>query len=370
MSDSQIAIAGFAEEPPELRAALVEACQRVIDSGTWVLGPEVEAFETEFAAFTDTAYCIGVGNGLDAIEIAMRARGIGPGDEVITSPMTAAASVIGIIRAGATPVLADIDPTTALLDPQSVERCISSRTRAVLLVHLYGQMRNMDAWVELCAEHDLVLLEDCAQSHGARWQGRHGGTFGLAGGYSFYPTKNLGAIGDAGAIVTNNVDIAERARVLRNYGQRARYEHIEVGLNSRLDEIQAAMLRSRLEWLPEFTGRRQHIAAMYREGITNPHIALLAEPGDPEQHVYHQFVVTTNDREAFISHLAANEVPALIHYPTALHQQPSFAGIAHDSQGLPHAEAHAASCVSLPCHPQLTDDQVEKVIRAVESYSG
>lgn len=370
MTNSPLSIAGFSDEPEALREAMVDACRRVIDSGVWVLGPEVEAFEKDFARSNGADHCIGVGNGLDAIEIVLTARGIGPGDEVITSPMTAAASVIGIIRAGATPVLADIDPATALLDPESVERCITPRTRGVLLVHLYGQMRNMDTWMDLSKRYGIDLLEDCAQSHGARWHGRAGGTIGVAGGYSFYPTKNLGAVGDAGAIITNQLDIAEQAVVLRNYGQKARYEHVQVGLNSRLDEIQAAMLRPRLEWLPRFTERRREIAAAYRAGITNPLITILAAPEEPEQHVYHQFVVTTDRRAAFMAHLADHGVPTLIHYPTALNHQPAFAGIRCDPDGLSNAELHAASCVSLPCHPQLSDSDVERVIQAVEAFSG
>ena len=370
MTNSPLSIAGFSDEPAALREAMVDACRRVIDSGAWVLGPEVEAFESEFAGFNDADHCIGVANGLDAIEIVLTSRGIGPGDEVITSPMTAAASVLGIIRAGAIPVLADIDPATALLDPTSVERCIGPRTRGVLLVHLYGQMRHMDTWTDLCERHGIDLLEDCAQSHGARWQGRAGGTIGVAGGYSFYPTKNLGAVGDAGAIITNHREIAEQAAILRNYGQKARYEHVEVGLNSRLDEMQAALLRPRLQWLPGFTERRREVAAAYRAGISNPLVTVLVAPEEPEQHVYHQFVVTTDQRAAFMAHLADHEVPTLIHYPTALNKQQAFAGIACDPLGLPEAELHAATCVSLPCHPQLTDRDVERVITAVETFSG
>lgn len=370
MSDNSVNVTGFTAEPPELRDAMERACSRVIESGVWVLGPEVEAFESAFATSNDARCCVGVANGLDAIEIILRARSIGPGDEVITSPMTAAASVIAILRAGATPVLADIDPRTALLDPQSVQRCVTPRTRALLLVHLYGQIKNMREWEMLCKQLGIDLIEDCAQSHGAIWNGRHAGTIGIAGAYSFYPTKNLGAVGDAGAIITNDAAVAEAARMLRNYGQRARYEHLEVGMNSRLDEMQAALLQTRLPWLSTFTDRRRTIADAYRTSLSNSRVQLLDPPDATEQHVYHQFVVSVQDRIAFMDHLAGHGIPTLIHYPTALHQQPAFEGISHDPDGLSAAERHAATCVSLPCHPQLTDGEVERIVNAVESFSG
>ena len=369
MSDSSVNVTGFTAEPQQLRDAMQRAYSRVIESGVWVLGPEVKSFESAFAATNDAGYCVGVANGLDAIEIILRTRGIGPGDEVITSPMTAAASVIAILRAGATPVLADIDPRTALLNPQSVQRCITPRTRALLLVHLYGQIKNMSEWKMLCEQLGINLIEDCAQSHGAIWNGRHAGTIGIAGAYSFYPTKNLGAVGDAGAVITNDAALAEAARTLRNYGQRARYEHLEVGMNSRLDEMQAALLQARLSWLSTFTDRRRTIADAYRTSLSNSQVQLLDPPDATEQHVYHQFVVNAPDRITFMNHLAGHGIPTLIHYPIALHQQPAFEGISHDPEGLSAAERHAATCVSLPCHPQMTDSDIERVVMAVEAYS-
>ena len=232
----------FKAEPEALRRDMAVAVERVLASGWYILGKEVESFERQWAQACGVAHGVGMGNGLDAIEVALRALDIGPGDEVITTPMTAFATVLAVLRAGATPVLADIDPQTALLAPESVRRVLSARTRAVLLVHLYGQLRGMEEWGRLCGERGIALIEDCAQAHFARWRGRSAGAFGRAGAYSFYPTKNLGALGDAGMLVTNDPALAARAACLRNYGQSERYHHPELGLNSRLDELHAAIL--------------------------------------------------------------------------------------------------------------------------------
>lgn len=359
---------GFSGESAAIRSAELEATRRVLESHHYVLGPEVISFEKLWADYCASDYCVGVGNGLDASEIILRAAGIGPGDQVITTPMTAIATVLAIIRAGASPVLADIDPDTALLSRASVERCLSPATKAIVLVHLYGQVRHMQEWVAFCDEHDLVLVEDCAQSHGAVENSIVCGNFGIAGAFSFYPTKNLGAIGDAGAITTNSTKIAEQARMLRNYGQVNRYEHTEIGMNSRLDELQAALLSVRLQWLTEFTARRQQVAHQYFQGITNPAVKLLAPPMSRDSHVYHLFVITTDHREELIHHLESNGVQTLIHYPISADHQVALAGIITDPLGLNNAHLHAQTCLSLPCHPQLSDTEVETVIRAVNSF--
>lgn len=358
----------FKAEPVELREALVDACRRVLESGWYVLGNEVAAFERQWSSACGVAHGVGVGNGMDAIEIALRALNIGPGDEVITTPMTAFASVLAILRAGATPVLADIDPKTALLSLESVRRCLSSKTRAVLLVHLYGQLRSMDAWQALCTEYGIQLIEDCAQAHLATWQGKVAGSFGVAGAFSFYPTKNLGALGDAGMVVTCDDTLAQRAGRLRNYGQSVRYHHPELGMNSRLDEIQAAMLAERLQWLPEFTRRRQQIADAYRAGIRNTAVCLLAHPETPEAHVYHLFVLTCERRDSLQSFLYEHGVQALIHYPIPVHEQLPCKILRYDPAGLTASERHAATCLSLPCHPQMIDDDVERVVTAVNAF--
>lgn len=360
----------FKAEPPELRAAMLDATRRVLESGWYVLGNEVAAFEKQWAGACGVSHAVGVGNGMDAIEIALRAHDIGPGDEVITTPMTAFASVLAIIRAGATPVLADIEPQTALLSIQSVRRCITPRTKAVLLVHLYGQVRDMAAWVELCAQRDIALIEDCAQAHLATWHGKVAGSFGVAGAYSFYPTKNLGAAGDAGVLVTNDARIAERAGRLRNYGQSVRYHHPELGMNSRLDEIHAAMLSERLKWLPEFTARRRQIAMAYMDGIDTPLVRKPALPEQPSAHVYHLFVVTSDRRDALQAHLREQGIQSLIHYPVPMHKQEPCRSLTCDPQGVSNSERHAATCLSLPCHPQMSDDDINVVIAAVNSFRG
>lgn len=358
----------FKAEPPELRVAMLSAAQRVIESGWYVLGNEVTAFEKHWATACGVGYGVGVGNGMDAIEIALRALDIGPGDEVITTPMTAFATVLAILRAGATPVLADIAADSALLSLNSVRRCLSAKTKAVLLVHLYGQVRGMAAWQAFCQEQGVHLIEDCAQAHLASWQGKVAGSMGEAGAYSFYPTKNLGAPGDAGMLVTHNVALADRASRLRNYGQSVRYHHPELGMNSRLDEIHAAMLAERMKWLAEFTQRRRAIAKIYREEITNPTVQQLAPPEDFAAHVYHLYVVTCKQRDRLQSHLNNHQIQALIHYPIPVHAQETCRHIKRDPLGLNASEQHAAECLSLPCHPQMTDEDVQKVIATVNSF--
>jgi len=358
----------FKAEPAALREDMLATAQRVLESGWYVLGKEVEHFEKAWADTCCVAYAIGVGNGMDAIEITLRALDIGPGDEVITTPMTAFATVLAIYRAGAIPVLADIEAETALLSLDSVERCVTKRTKAVLLVHLYGQVCNITAFQQFCEQQGIYLIEDCAQAHLATSGGSIAGSFGIAGAYSFYPTKNLGAPGDAGMLVTDDPDLASKAGRLRNYGQSVRYHHPELGLNSRLDEIQAAMLTERLRWLEEFTARRQTIAQTFRDGMNNPSVRLLAAPESREAHVYHLFVVTCAQRDALQAHLANEGVQTLIHYPVPVHHQEACLSIQRGPDGLSVSEKHAATCLSLPCHPQMSDADVQMVIDAVNRF--
>ncbi len=358
----------FKAEPEELRQREMIAVERVLRSGWYVLGSEVKIFEAAWAHRCGIAQVVGVGNGMDAIEIGLRALGIGSGDEVITTPMTAFATVLAILRAGSVPVLADIDSDTALLSIESVARCISPRTKAVLLVHLYGQVRDMARWDGFCKEHNLMLLEDCAQAHLAEWGGRVAGSFGKFGAYSFYPTKNLGAIGDAGALVTNDAEIADCARRLRNYGQSERYHHPEIGMNSRLDELHAAILVERLAWLDSFTEIRRDIAETYYQGILNPHIKLLARPEERGSHVYHLFVVLCEERDRLSNYLTGAGIGNLSHYPVPVHNQPPCRTTKSDPLGLPNAEQHASHCLSIPCHPRMTHSQTAKVIEVVNAF--
>lgn len=358
----------FKAEPAELRENSIDAARRVLESGWYVLGNELKAFERQWATACGVEHGVGVGNGMDAIEIALRALDIGPGDEVITTPMTAFATVLAVLRAGATPVLADIDPGTGLMSPASVQRCISERTKAVLLVHLYGQVRDMDTWQQLCAAARMHLIEDCAQAHLATWRGVAAGGFGIAGAFSFYPTKNLGAAGDAGMLVTRDESLAQRAQQLRNYGQSVRYHHPNVGLNSRLDEIHAAILGERLKWLPDFTDRRRQIATLYQSGITNPLITQALPPQEESAHVHHLHVITCVERDQLIKHLAHHGVQSLSHYPIPVHRQEPCVDLRHDPEGLSASESHAETVLSIPCHPQMTDADVEQVVLAVNSF--
>jgi dTDP-4-amino-4,6-dideoxygalactose transaminase len=360
----------FRAEPIALREAMLVAARRVINSGWYVLGNETSSFEKEWAKTCGVSYGVGVGNGMDAIEIGLRAMNIGLGDEVITTPITAFATILAIIRSGATPVLADIDPQTALLSLESTEQCIGPRTKAILLVHLYGQVRQMDKWNNLCAQHNISLIEDCAQAHLATWKSKVAGSFGKVGAYSFYPTKNLGALGDAGMLVTQNEALATCASRLRNYGQSSRYYHSDLGLNSRLDELQAAILAVRLKWLHEFTSHRQQIASTYQANIHNRNIKFLAPPESPSAHVYHLFVITCKQRDALQTHLQNHQVQSLIHYPIPVHHQEPCLEILRNPHGLANSDLHAGTCLSLPCHPQMSKNDVSIVIEAVNSFRG
>jgi dTDP-4-amino-4,6-dideoxygalactose transaminase len=358
----------FRGEPEALVQAQLRAAERVVRSGWYILGDEVAEFEKRWAERCGAAHAVGVGNGLDAIEIGLRALGLGLGDEVVTTSMTAFATVLGIIRAGAIPVLADIGPDSALLDIESVARCITPRTRAVLLVHLYGQVPRMEPWIALCAARGLTLVEDCAQAHLAREGGRAAGTFGAWGAYSFYPTKNLGALGDAGALVTGDRKTADLARSLRNYGQANRYEHARLGMNSRMDELHAAMLAARLDWLEAFTERRREVAGRYRAGIRNPALRLLAPPAQSAAHVYHLFVLLSEERDRLADFLRQRGIESQIHYPIPAHLQPPGRALQRDPAGLVHCETHAARCLSIPCHPQMSESDTSVVIEALNDF--
>ncbi|MFT7243988.1 MAG: dTDP-4-amino-4,6-dideoxygalactose transaminase [Candidatus Azotimanducaceae bacterium] len=356
----------FKAEPRELIDAMKVATARVIDSGWYVLGEEVNQFEARWASTCKLPHAVGVGNGLDAIEIILRALEIGLGDEVITTPMTAFATTLAIQRSGATPVLADINPANGVLALEQVKRHITTKTRALLPVHLYGQLIDMAPWQVLCEERGLWLIEDCAQAHLAQRDDKVAGSFGIAGAYSFYPTKNLGALGDGGMIVTSDPVLATKAAELRNYGQSERYHHPRQGLNSRLDEMQAAILNVRLDWLAEFTHRRQAIANRYQAAISNPLVMPLAMPETVAQHVYHLFVVSCPERDQLAAHLKQQGIASLIHYPVPVYDQGGFSG---QREALPVCALHAANCLSIPCHPQLTDGDLELVINAINSFS-
>lgn len=369
MTSTQIPFNDFQREPEALIQAQLQATEAVLRSGWWVLGKQVQAFEQAWAEHSGTAAAVGVANGLDAIEIGLRALGIGAGDEVITTPVTAFATTLAIQRCGAIPVFADIDPATACLDPVSVERCISPLTKAVLVVHLYGRAADLASLAAVCSSHNIFLVEDCAQAHGAQYQGRPVGSIGAFGAWSFYPTKNLGAIGDAGAITSNDPDLNAAARQLRNYGQSDRYYHERAGLNSRLDELQAAILLQRLPYLDSWTKRRRTIAERYWAEINNPLLEALAIPSDPLAHVHHLFVLKAIGirREVLQEDLAAAGVQTLIHYPVLCQHQGGLAEHRLDREGLPAAIQHSERCFSLPIHPHLSDAEIDQVISSCNS---
>lgn len=366
MTAQPIPFNDFQREPEQLIQAQLQATEAVLRSGWWVLGQQVQAFERAWAERCGTDAAVGVANGLDAIEIGLRALGIGPGDEVITTPVTAFATTLAILRCGATPVFADIDPGTACLEPASVERCISARSRAVLVVHLYGRAAELAALSDLCSSHGLALAEDCAQAHLAQHQGRPVGSIGAFGAWSFYPTKNLGAIGDAGALTSNNPELIAAARQLRNYGQSDRYHHERAGMNSRLDELQAAILLQRLPHLQQWTNRRRSIAEHYWQELSHPDLELLEPPSDPSSHVHHLFVVRCRpgQRELVQQQLSIAGISSLIHYPVPCHQQKALGEHRLDPTGLPVTDSHCAQCLSLPIHPFLSDGGVSQVIEA------
>jgi dTDP-3-amino-3,4,6-trideoxy-alpha-D-glucose transaminase len=350
--------------PGEDAAAVTRAIDRVIERGWFILGPEVEAFEQEFAAASGAAYAIGVGTGTDALALTLRALGIGAGDDVITTPLSAAYSSLAVMMAGARPVFADIDPARLTIDPDEIERAVGPRTRAILPVHLYGQPADMAAIERIAARHNLAIVEDCCQAHLATAGGRAVGTIGVAGAFSFYPTKNLGALGDGGAIITSDRAVAERLRRLRNGGQTDRYHHLEPGVNSRLDEIQAAILRERLSRLRGWTDRRRALAARYRARLAGAPIDVPPEldPG----HVYHLFVVRSPARRELQAHLAARGIETLIHFPVPIPSQPAL--VSTDPAACPVATRVCGEILSLPLHPALREDDIDHIAAAVHAF--
>jgi dTDP-4-amino-4,6-dideoxygalactose transaminase len=350
--------------PGEDAAPIDAAIRRVVASGWFVLGPEVERFESEFASAAGAAYCVGVGTGTDAITLSLRALGIGAGDEVITSPLSAAYSAMAIMMAGARPIFADIDADRLTLDPVAAAAAVTPRTRAIVPVHLYGQSADMHALAAVAARHNLAIVEDACQAHLATADGLPVGTIGVAGAFSFYPTKNLGALGDGGAVVTSDAGIAERVKRLRNGGQTTRYHHAEPGANSRLDELQAAILRARLPFLRQWTDRRRTIGARYRRELADTAVRVPAE--HDRGHVYHLFPVLSDERPALQAHLAAAGIETLIHYPVPIPRQPAL-GTTRPAD-CPIADRVCAAVLSLPLYPALSDEAVSQVIGAVRTF--
>jgi dTDP-4-amino-4,6-dideoxygalactose transaminase len=346
----------LARETQRLRPELDAALDRVLSSGSYILSDEVQRFEAAFAEACGTRHAVGVASGTDAITIALLAVGIQPGDEVITAPNTCVPTIVGIERTGARAVLADVDPTTYTLDPEQVQRRLTQRTRALLPVHLYGQPADLGALAALADEHGLAVVEDCAQAHGATFGGRPAGSIGVAAAFSFYPTKNLGALGDGGAVVTSDDEVAAQARLLRNYGERERFEHVLRGLNSRLDALQAAVLSAKLPSLHDAVARRRGLARAYDEALADTR--LVAPPtAAGREHAYHLYVVQAPDRDDFRAALADAGVGTAVHYPTAVHRQPAYRELDVPG-GFPVAESLCERVVSLPLAETHSDEEI------------
>ena len=350
--------------PGEDASAVREAVERVITRGWFVLGPELEAFEREFAAASGATESVGVGTGTDALAIALRALGIGAGDEVITTPLSAAYSALSIMMAGARPVFADIEPERLTLDPQAAAAAVTPRTAAIMPVHLYGQPADMPAIAAVAVRHNLAIVEDCCQAHLATCGGKPVGSFGSAAAFSFYPTKNLGALGDGGAITTSDSQIAARAKRLRNGGQTDRYHHGEFGVNSRLDDIQAAVLRARLGFLPGWTDRRRTLARGYRARLSTV-ASVTVPPLFDDGHVYHLFPVLSTSRDAVQQVLRAAGIETLIHYPVPIPKQPALAS--EGPADCPVANRVCGEILSLPLYPTLPADAIDRVAAALSS---
>lgn len=358
----------------QYRDQLIEACTRVIDSGWYICGKELERFEQNFADYCGTRFAIGVANGLDALILVLRAwKELGKlkdGDEVLVPSNTYIASILAITANNLTPVLVEPDPASFNIDPERIKAAITPQTKAILPVHLYGQLAPMPEIMAIAQQYHLLVLEDSAQSHGALIDGKKAGNWGDASGFSFYPGKNLGALGDAGAVTTNDPELAHLLKALRNYGSHEKYKNLLPGVNSRLDEIQAAILDIKLAYLDQETRHRREIAALYLTEISNPLIKLpLQDINAPkfEQHVWHLFVIRTPHREALQQHLATHEVQTLIHYPIPPHKQQAYQQWNHLS--LPVAEQIHAEVISLPMSPTLTLEDAKKVVHLCNSFS-
>lgn len=350
-----------------LRNELDEAVLGVMRSGQYILGEPVREFEAEFARYCGARHAVGVASGLAALELALRAAGIGPGDEVITAANTFVATVLAIVHAGATPVLVDAEEQTANLDLEQVEAAVTARTRAILPVHLYGQPAEMQPLTRLAKERGLVLIEDAAQAHGATYRGRHVGTFGDAGCYSFYPTKNLGAAGDGGMVLSGTRKLAETVRKLANYGKRTNFELDLAGYNERLDNVQAAILRVKLRHLDRWTELRRRHAAQYGDLLAGLPIALPQEAPN-RRHVYHLYVIRTGRRAALAKYLAQHGIGTGVHYPIPPHRQKPLQNYPFAGQTFPVTERLADEVLSLPVYPELTESDIERVAASIRAF--
>jgi len=357
--------AGYLAIKDEIDAAIA----RVLDSGRYILGEEVRAFEEAFSSYLGVRFGIGVGSGTEALHLALKACGIGPNDEVITVSHTAVATVAAVELCGARPVLVDIDPSTYLIDPNRIEGAITPRTRVILPVHLYGYVSDMEAIGSLAHRHGLRVIEDCAQSHGALFEGRRSGSWGDLSVFSFYPTKNLGALGDGGMVMTDDPVIAERVRLIRQYGWRQRYISEISGLNSRLDELQAAILRVKLKYLDQWNEARRRKAHLYTTLLKDMDIRCPVEE-DPQRHVYHLYVIRGRNRDALQTFLKEKGIETLIHYPVPIHLQKAYQYLGYRRGDLPLTETCSEEILSLPLYPEMAESDIVDVATQISSFYG
>ncbi len=349
----------------EIRGEIDEAIKEVINNSYFIDGPYLKKFEEDFAKYCHVKYCIGVGNGLDGLKLSLLALGVKEGDEVIIPSHTYIATALAVSSCGATPVFVEVDPVTFNLDAKKIEEKITNKTKVIIVVHLYGQCADMDEINKIAKKHNLYVLEDAAQAHGALYKGRKAGSLGDIAEFSFYPGKNLGALGDGGCVTTNNSDLALKVLKLRNYGSSAKYVHDVKGYNSRLDEIEAAILDKKLAHLDKWNQRRSEIAEQYLTKITNPKV-ILPKIADGNNHIWHQFVVKVSKREEFINYLKENDIPTMIHYPIAIHKQKAYQEF--NDLNLPIAEELAKTVVSLPMYYGLTDEEVNYIIEKINKF--
>ena len=339
----------------------------LLDSTQFVLGSDVAAFESLFAPYAQASHALGTNSGTSALHLALLGAGVGPGDEVITTPHTFIASVSAIDYCGATPVFVDIDPVSFTIDPKHIEGAITDRTKAILPVHLYGQMAEMDPIMQIADRYGLAVIEDAAQAHGAEYDGRRAGSIGLAGCFSFYPGKNLGAYGEGGAVTTNDDHVARTVRMLRDWGAEEKYHHVLKGFNYRLEGVQGAVLKVKMAYIEQWTEARRTAAARYDEMLAGSDVAVPRQL-EGRRHVYHVYAVRTDDRAGLQAHLTEQGVGTGIHYPIPVHLQPAFAELGHGPGDFPHAEAAADDVLSLPMFPEITPEQQERVVTAVRSW--
>jgi dTDP-4-amino-4,6-dideoxygalactose transaminase len=371
IQNSQAEIIPFVDLQTQYRALKPEidaAVTRVLTDGNFILGRQVEEFEQAFAEFVGCQYGVGVGSGLDALRVALAALGIGPGDEVILPANTYIATALAVSAVGARPVLVDCDPQTYNLDTEQIEAAITPRSKALMPVHLTGQAADMDAVMAVAEKHGLLVIEDAAQAHGTLYKGCPCGSFGAAAGFSFYPGKNLGAYGDGGIVTTNDAQLAEKMRRLRNYGQSRKYYHDEQGLNTRLDTVQAAVLQVKLKYLPEWNAARARNAALYREALAGVGDLRFQQQAPDSTHIYHLFIVETGRRNALAAHLTAANIQNGIHYPIPVHLQQACQDLGYRAGAFPHSERLAGCMLSLPMFPELSEAQIERSANEIKSF--